>query len=72
MMLFLLGWLGLRGKHVGFFDMEFGAVVFAALNVVVFTIALILCIRTLKQFDARRAEKASRHGSLRARPQLKR
>src|ERR1700693_5610771 len=57
--LFLLGWLGLWGEHVGIFGTQFGEAIFAASNVVVFTTALILCVRTLNQLDARRAKAAT-------------
>ena len=55
-MLFILGWLGLWGEHIGLLGTKYGPAIFAASNVVVFTTALILCVRTLNQLDARRAE----------------
>ena len=55
-MLFILGWLGLWGEHIGLLGTKYGPTIFAASNVVVFTTALILCVRTLNQLDARRAE----------------
>src|ERR1700722_14493697 len=55
-MLFMLGWLGLWGEHVGLLGTKYGVAIFAASNVVVFTTALILCVRTLNQLDAKRAE----------------
>jgi PAS domain S-box-containing protein len=45
--LFIFGWLGLWLVHVG----TFGATIFAALDILVFTTALILCVRTLHQLD---------------------
>ena len=53
--LFIFGWLGLWLVHVG----TFGAAIFAALDIVVFTAALILCVRTLNQLDARGGEAAA-------------
>ena len=43
-MLFAFGWLGMWGEHVGIFGTEYGVAIFADLNVVVFTTALILCL----------------------------
>jgi PAS domain-containing protein len=61
-MLFIFSWLGMRGEHVGFFGTKLGAAIFAAANVVIFTTALILCLRTLSQLQARRAEAAAALG----------
>jgi two-component system, sensor histidine kinase and response regulator len=58
-MLFILGCLGLWGEHVGLLGTEYGVAVFATSDVVVFLTALILCVRTLNQLDARRAEATS-------------
>jgi hypothetical protein len=43
-MLFFFGWPGMWGEQVGIFGTKFGAAIFAALNVVVFATALILCL----------------------------
>jgi PAS domain S-box-containing protein len=61
-MLFVFGWLGMWGEHVGIFGTKFGAAIFAALIVVVFATALILCLSTLNQLHARRAEAAATLG----------
>jgi PAS domain S-box-containing protein len=57
--LFILGWLGMWGEHVGIFGTKFGAVIFVAANVLVFTTALILCLRSLHHLHARRTEAAA-------------
>jgi two-component system, sensor histidine kinase and response regulator len=59
MMLFVFGWLGMWGEHVGIFGPKFGPAIFAAANVAVFATALILCFRTLNQLKASRAEAAA-------------
>jgi len=48
--LFIFGWLGLWLVHIG----TFGAAIFAASDIVLFTTALILCVRTRAQEEEHR------------------
>lgn len=63
--LFIFGWLGLWLVHVG----TFGAAIFAASDIVVFASALIVCVRTLNQLDARDGEAAAANVALKEKQQ---
>ncbi len=53
---FLLGWLRLMGQRAGLYDTEFGAVLFAISNMVVFTVLIWSNARFLNRVDIERKQ----------------
>ena len=62
----IVGWLRLQGQHAGWYETEVGLALFAASNVVIFTVVIWLAARTINRVDAdRRGADFSRLCSLR-------
>jgi PAS domain S-box-containing protein len=50
----IVGWLGLQGQKAGWYETEAGLALFAASNIVIFSIVIWLAARTLNRVDADR------------------
>ena len=50
----IVGWLRLQGQRAGWYDTEVGLALFAASNVVIFSVVIWLAARTLNRVDAER------------------
>jgi PAS domain S-box-containing protein len=55
---FFIGWLRLKGEHLGFYGTEFGVALFATSNIILFTILLWISAKSLNKRAAKLVESA--------------